>query len=355
MALRYPFAMECGVYRTSYREDLALHHTPLAKFRLWGLLLALYLLPLVLSSYQLATLNQVAIFTVGAVGLNILTGFTGQISIGHAAFMGVGAFTAGWLMNNWGLSFWLAAPLGGLAAAAVGALFGLPSARLKGLYLAIASLAAQVVLDFVFVRAEGWTGGVNSMLMPRPAIFGYSLESETAYYFLAVTAAILAASFARNLFRTRFGRALVAIRDRDLAAEVMGVNLFQYKVMAFALSSFYAGIAGALWGSYVLIISPENFNVEYSILFLAMIIIGGMGSVMGSVYGAAFMTVLPILVRNLSSSLSTVMPGVGEYVLLLQHAVFGLAIILFLVFEPEGLAKLWQNVKDYFRLWPFSY
>lgn len=353
--LRYPFTMDCGVYRTSYEQDMALHPTRLSVMRGWVIILLLYALPYVLSNYHLSILNQVVVFTIAALGLNILTGFAGQISVGHGAFTGMGAFTCGYLMTKVGLSFWLALPLSGLAAAAVGALFGLPSARLKGLYLAIASLAAQVILDFFYLRATWFTGGINSMQVDRPTIFGYAIDSEYAYYTLGLTLALVMGMFAQNLLRTRVGRAFVAVRDRDLAAEVMGVDLWRTKVTAFALSAFYAGIAGALWAPYVLIINPEQFSIHLSIELLAMVIIGGIGTVMGSVYGAVFMTLLPIIVRELATPLSQLFPVIGDKLLLLKDISFGAAIILFLVFEPEGLAKLWRNIKDYFRLWPFSY
>lgn len=353
--LRYPFAMECGVYRTSYEQDMALHPTPLSVARGWVLVALLFLVPAFMSDYHVSILNQVVVFAIAALGLNILTGFAGQISIGHGAFTGMGAFTVGFLTTKVGLSYWVALPLAGLVTAGVGALFGLPSARLKGLYLAIASLAAQVILTFFYTRAAWFTGGVNSMSVKRPTIFGYSLDSELAYLYLGLVLALLLGMFAQNLLRTRMGRALVAVRDRDLAAEVMGVDLFRTKVTAFALSAFCAGIAGALWAPYVMIISPEQFDFHLSIELLAMIIIGGMGTVMGSVYGAAFMTLLPILVRELAMMLLPVFPSIGDKLLLLRDVAFGAAIILFLVFEPEGLAKLWRNIKDYFRLWPFSY
>jgi len=352
--LRYPFAMECGVYITTYEQDHALHQTPLAVARGWILVALLYVVPLFLSNYHLSILNMVAIYTIAALGLNLLTGVTGQISVGHGAFTGMGAFTVGYLMKQ-GLSFWIAMPLAGLTAAAVGAFFGLPSARLKGLYLAIASLAAQVILSFFFTRADWFTGGIHSMSVKRPSLFGYTLSSELSYLYLGLTVALVLAIFAQNLLRTRWGRAFMAVRDRDLAAEVMGVDLFRTKVTAFALSAFYAGIAGAIWAPYVMIISPEQFEIHLSIELLAMIIIGGMGSVMGSLYGAAFMTVLPIVVRELSMALVPIFPSIGTKVLLFRDAAFGAAIVLFLVFEPEGLAKLWRNVKDYFRLWPFGY
>lgn len=353
--LRYPFALESGVFRTSYREDLILHHTPLARARLWAIFAALYLLPLLLSNYHVSILNMVGIYSIAALGLNILTGFTGQISVGHGAFTGVGAFTAGFLMARQGWPFWLAAPAAGAVAAAVGALFGLPSARLKGLYLAIASIAAQVILNFVFVRAEYFTGGIHSLSVPRPQIFGYEIDSEKAFWVLILTAALLLGCFAQNLFRTRVGRAFIAVRDRDLAAEVMGIDLFRYKILAFACSAFYAGIAGALLAPYNLIINHEQFGIGLSVLLLAMVIIGGLGSVTGSVYGAGFMVLLPVLVREGSAALAGLFPTISGKVLLLKDLTFGAVIILFLVFEPEGLAKLWRNLKDYFRLWPFSY
>ncbi|WP_197525204.1 branched-chain amino acid ABC transporter permease [Symbiobacterium thermophilum] len=352
--LRYPFALECGVYITTYEQDHALHQTPLAVARGWVLVALLYAIPWFLPNYYVSILNMVAIYTIAALGLNLLTGVTGQISVGHGAFTGMGAFTVGYLMKQ-GLPFWVAMPLAGLTAAAVGALFGLPSARLKGLYLAIASLAAQVILTFFFTRADWFTGGIHSMSVRRPSFFGHTLSGERSYFYLALTVALLLGVFAQNLLRTRIGRAFMAVRDRDLAAEVMGIDLFRTKVTAFALSAFYAGIAGAIWAPYVMIISPEQFEIHLSIELLAMIIIGGMGSVMGSVYGAAFMTVMPIVVRELAMLLEPVFPSVGTKLLLIRDAAFGAAIVLFLIFEPEGLAKLWRNIKDYFRLWPFGY
>lgn len=351
---RYPFAMECGVYRTSYEQDMAYHPTPLAAVRGWVLVGALYLAPLLLSKYYLSLANQVIFFAIAAIGLNILTGYAGQISIGHGAFMGFGAFTTGFLMKH-GLTFWLAMPLGGLGAALVGALFGLPSARLKGLYLAIASIAAQVILAFFFIRAEWFTGGINSMTLARPKLFGLTLRSEAHFYLLGLTLVLLLGLFAQNLLRTRMGRAFVAVRDRDLAAEVMGVELWKTKILAFAVSAFYAGIAGAFWGAYNQIVNHEQFGFHLSIELLAMIIIGGLGSVTGAVYGAAFMTLLPVFVLKVAKAFAFVLPVLTDKVALLRDISFGAAIILFLVFESEGLAKLWRNIKDYFRLWPFSY
>ncbi len=347
--------MECGVYRTTYENDLALLPTPLATARMWAIFAALYAVPLFAGSHMLTVLTQIGIFFVGAVGLNILTGFTGQISIGHAAFFGIGAYASAYVSNHWHIPVLLAIPVGGLFAAVGGAIFGIPSLRLKGLYLAIATFAAQQISEFVFIRWIPVTGGSSGVHLARPSLFGYVLSSTASYYMLVLTVSILAGCYARNLFRTRVGRAFVAVRDRDLAAEVMGIDLFRTKLLAFALSSFYAGVAGALWGHYTKLVSPENFTVNYSIDFLAIVIIGGLGSVMGSLYGTIFWTYMPIILRDVATALTTAVPNIEKLFLGAKDVAFGVFIILFLVFEPEGLAKLWQNIKDYFKVWPYSY
>ncbi|MBO8168318.1 MAG: branched-chain amino acid ABC transporter permease [Thermoanaerobacteraceae bacterium] len=353
--MRNPFVMESGVFTTNYRDDMAFHFPVLAKIRVAVILLLLFLLPFFASTYFVSIANLAGIAVIGALGLNILTGFTGQISIGQGAFLGVGAYTAGFITAKLGLPFWLALPAAGFVTALVGAVFGVPSLRLKGLYLAIATLAAQVIIEFVIVHWETVTNGVHGMFLPAPGIFGYALDSDVSYYYLVLTACIIMTVFCFNLFRSRVGRAFIAIRDRDLAAEVMGIDLFRYKIYAFALSSFYVGIAGALWGHYLRIISPEHFTIGVSIQYLAMVIIGGLGSVMGSIYGAVFITLLPIVLRELSGLLANYLPNIEAVILGLKEAVFGITIIVFLIYEPEGLAKIWQNIKDYFKLWPFSY
>ncbi|MEW6725426.1 branched-chain amino acid ABC transporter permease [Desulforudis sp. 1088] len=352
MRPRNPFVMDCGVFTTSYYDDMAVLFAPAAKLKVLAILAALAALPLLVSPYYVGVANLVGIAVIGAVGLNILTGFTGQISIGQGAFMGVGAYTAGILTVKLGLSFWVALPAAGILAALVGAVFGIPSLRLKGLYLAIATLAAQVIIEFVIVHWTSLTNGTDGIVLKRPSLFGHPLDSDVSFYYLILLLSVAAVVFATNIFRTKVGRAFMAIRDRDLAAAAMGINLFEYKVKAFALSSFYAGISGALWACYMQTISPEQFTISISILYLAMIIIGGLGSIMGSIYGACFMTLLPIVLRD---GVMPLFPNIGNALLALQEALFGLIIILFLIFEPEGLAKLWKNIKDYFKLWPFSY
>ncbi|RJX20499.1 MAG: branched-chain amino acid ABC transporter permease [Ammonifex sp.] len=347
--------MDCGLFTTSYQEDMAVLFAPAAKAKVAAIIVFFLVLPYFVSPYFISVVNLIAIAVIGALGLNILTGFTGQISIGHGAFMGVGAYTVGILTTKVGLSYWAALPLAGIMAAMVGAVFGIPSLRLKGLYLAIATLAAQVIIEYTIIHWTGLTNGSAGIVIDAPSVGTMSLADDKNFYYFALLIALAAVVCTVNLFRSRVGRAFMAVRDRDLAAAVMGINLLQYKVMSFGLSAFYAGIAGALMAGYLRVITVENFTVEVSIQYLAMIIIGGLGSVMGSIYGAAFMTLLPIFLRTAADFLGAFLPNVAHFLLSMQTALFGLIIVLFLVFEPEGLAKLWKDIKDYFRLWPFSY
>ncbi len=355
MRPKFPFVMDCGLFTTSYQEDMAVLFAPAAKAKVAAIIVFFLVLPYFVSPYFISVVNLIAIAVIGALGLNILTGFTGQISIGHGAFMGVGAYTVGILTTKVGLSYWAALPLAGIMAAMVGAVFGIPSLRLKGLYLAIATLAAQVIIEYTIIHWTGLTNGSAGIVIDAPSVGTMSLADDKNFYYFALLIALAAVVCTVNLFRSRVGRAFMAVRDRDLAAAVMGINLLQYKVMSFGLSAFYAGIAGALMAGYLRVITVENFTVEVSIQYLAMIIIGGLGSVMGSIYGAAFMTLLPIFLRTAADFLGAFLPNVAHFLLSMQTALFGLIIVLFLVFEPEGLAKLWKDIKDYFRLWPFSY
>lgn len=348
--------MQSGIFFTTFKEDLTLRRTPTQKLRLALVLLALVIYPFFASNYYLTLANQVLIAAIGAIGLNILVGFTGQISLGQGGFMAVGAYGAGLMAAKLGLPFWLTIPLACLLTALVGTLFGLPSLRLKGLYLAIATLAAQ---EIIIWSLTNWrVTSVDAVVTPHALLFGFDLNGKGVdFYWYWINALFLAATviFTVNLFRTRVGRAFIAIRDQDIAAQVMGIDIFRYKLLAFATSSFFVGLAGALTAHYRTIVNWERFTIEVSVTYLAMIIIGGLGSVAGSIYGALFITLLPALLNTVGRSLQTVIPGMGALIPQIQLAVFGIVIILFLVREPEGIAKLWRNVKDYFRLWPFSY
>lgn len=347
--------MRSGVFHTSYEADMGLRTTPPERVRMALFAVAVLAFPFVASPYWLNLANQIAIATVGAIGLNILTGYAGQISLGQGAFMAVGAYSAGLLTLRVGLPWGVSIALACVITAAVGVFFGLPSLRLKGLYLAMATLAAQEIVEWILTHWTALTGGTEALVLPAPRLLDVRLNSDFGFYWVGAAAAAATALFAANLFRTRAGRAFVAIRDQDIAASAMGVDVFRYKLMAFATSSFFVGLSGALLAYYRTIVTWERFTLDTSITYLAMIIVGGLGSISGSFFGAVFLTLLPVGIGMVGESLQDVMPGVAGVVPHAQQAAFGLVIILFLVFEPRGLAKIWANVKDYFSVWPFAY
>jgi len=347
--------MRCGDFKESYIKDEEIFQSIFVKFWLGLFILFLLMLPLVADAYVLYVANLIGFAIIGAVGLNILTGFTGQISLGHAAFVGVGGYTAAILMTKLNFSFWLALPCAGFVAAGAGLVIGIPSLRVKGLYLCMATLAAQFIFEFIFIHWESMTHGTRGINVPAPVLGNFALDTEKRFYFLTLVLVILAVIYARNLVRSRVGRAFVAIRDRDLAAEIMGISLFRYKLTAFAISSFYAGVAGALWVSFMRIVTPEHFPFHLSIQYLAMVIVGGMGSVLGSIFGAIFMVLTPEVLNVLSAALSKLVPAMGQLFIPMKEVVFGAFIVLFLIFEPRGLAEIWRRIKVFFLLWPFSY
>ena len=354
------FHREAGNFKTTYAEDMALFPLPISRWTA-GFLLVLFAVvaPLTLHDYYLSILNLVLIAIVGALGLNILVGWTGQISIGHGAFMSVGAYTAANLAAYMHMPFWVALPAGGLMAAFIGALVGIPSLRIKGTYLAIATLASQLIIEWVINHTPAISGGAQASIeMPRPTVLGWQLKSQGQLYFFLLFFAVLAIVATMNLVRSRIGRAFVAIRDQDIAAEIIGINIFRYKLLAFAISSFYAGVCGVLYTYYFGIANYEAFQIVVSIDYLAMIIIGGLGSVLGSILGAVFVTMLPILIRLAVEAFGSYFwdtAALSAVAASMRLVIFGLLIIVFLVLEPEGLARLWRNIRNYFRVWPFSY
>ena len=351
---------ESGVLKTTYEADMALYPLPIARWTVAAIAAFMFLvLPLSVDEYWLSIVNIVSIATVGALGLNILVGYTGQISIGHGAFMSVGAYTAANFAVRLGFPFWLSLPLGGLMAAAVGAVVGIPSLRIKGLYLAIATLAGQLIIEWTINHVTFISGGVQASIeVPRPELFGYKIASQTQMYFFLLFFVVMALVATMNLVRSRIGRAFIAIRDHDIAAEIIGINIFRYKLLAFAISSFYAGVTGVLYTYYLGIANYEQYQITTSIDYLAMIIIGGLGSVLGSVFGAIFVTLLPILIRFAMEAFGGLLfseAAVRNIIPNLRLILFGMLIIFFLVVEPEGLNRLWRNIRSYFRVWPFAY
>jgi branched-chain amino acid transport system permease protein len=351
---------ECGVLKTTYEADMALYPLPIARWAVAAVVALMALVvPAALHEYYLSIFNLVFIAIVGALGLNILVGYTGQISVGHGAFMSVGAYTAANLAVRLGLPFWISLPAGGLMAALIGAVVGIPSLRIKGLYLAIATLAAQLIIEWMINHFTWISGGVQASIeVPRPTLFGVVIDTQRDMYFFLLVFVVLAVVATLNLMRTRVGRAFIAIRDHDIAAEIIGVDIFRYKLLSFAVSSFYAGVTGVLYTYYLGIANYEQFQIVVSIDYLAMIIIGGLGSILGSILGAAFVTLLPIAIRLSMESFGGLLFSQQQVLNLIPNLrliLFGLLIILFLVVEPEGLNRLWRNIRNYFRVWPFAY
>src|SRR6201984_2494156 len=278
------FHRESGVFKTSYAAHMALYPWPSARWAVAAFAgLFIVIAPLVLGEYLISILNLILIAVVGALGLNILVGYTGQISIGHGAFMSVGAYTAANLVVHLGAPFWVTIPAGGLMAALIGALVGIPSLRIKGIYLAIATLAAQLIIEWTINHVPAISGGVQaSIQVPRPSFFCMQLKSQPPLYLFLMGLAVLAIVGTSNLVRSRIGRAFIAVRDQDIAAEIIGISTFRYKLIAFAISSFYAGVTGVLYTYYLGIANYEQFQLTVSIDFLAMVIIGGVGVAPGS-------------------------------------------------------------------------
>ncbi len=351
---------ECGVYRTSYAEDQALFPLPADRVGVTALLAAAVLLAPLLSEYWLrGILIPFLVFSLSALGLNFLTGYAGLLSLGQSAFMAVGAYTGVILYGRYAVALPLAVLAAGLLAAAVGAVVGAPSLRIKGFYLAVATLGAQFIITWTIQHVRWISGGVYATINTPPVrLGGFLLDTALRQYYLALAVVVILTVFGLNLARSRIGRAWMAIRDRDIAAEIIGINLFRYKVLAFVVSAFYAGVAGALvvfcwYGSA----NIEEFDLVNSVRILGMVIIGGMGSVLGSFLGAGFVTLLPIAVSvGLHGMAAWTGGAVGtDLASSLEDVFFGSLIVLFLVVEPLGLAQLWKTVKDYLRLWPFSY
>ena len=342
-----------GTFRENYGQDMAIFRSRLH----WGVLLVflLFLLacPLFFSDRILTIMTMMGIAIISVHGLNILTGYCGQISIGHVGFMAVGAYTSAILTAKLGWSFWPALPCAALSAGIAGLIFGLPSLKIKGFYLIMATIAAHFIIIWFIIQLYSLTGGPDGLAVPKPRIGGYVLSSKASYFYLVMVMACLATFFAINIGRTRAGRAFVAVRDNDLAAEVMGISLWTYKLQAFFIGCVYAGVAGVLLVHYYAFASVDQFPFMDSVWYLGMLIVGGMGSTTGAILGAVSLKLLDELVTIVGPILSAVIAAQAAASLALITR--GLVIILFLIFEPRGLAHRWGMIRAYSRLWPFSH
>lgn len=352
------FYRECGNFKDSYASDMAIFPIPLDR---WGFIVMLFvafvIVPLFASEYLMMNIIvPFYCFALSAFGLNVLAGYAGQISIGHAAFMAVGAYSSFILYGRYGIPLIPSILGAGAITAIVGTFFGLPSLRIKGFYLAIATLASQFIIEWVIVHVQWISGGVfGTIEAPKMFLFKvWAIDTPVRKYYLALCIMVLLMTIGKNLVRGQLGRNWMAIRDVDYAAEIIGVNLYRDKLTAFAVSTFYAGVAGALIAfCYVGVANIEEFNVMTSFALVGMIIIGGLGTVLGSFLGAGFFVILPIAINH---SLGTFMDVVPADILAnIESIVFGGLIVFFLIVEPYGMARLWHTIKDKMRLWPFPY
>jgi len=348
--------LPAGTRNYSYSEDTSIFRTRTQKVLLAVLIFVLLTAPLWFGNYWLSVANLIGITIISITGLNLLTGYCGQLSIGHAGFMAVGAYTSAVLTGRLGVPFPVALVSAGLLSGAVGMIFGIPSLRVKGFYLAISTIAAQFIIIWIIQHWTPVTGGFSGLDVEPASIFGFVFKTQTSKFYLILAIVIIALYAARNIARTRIGRAFVAIRDNDLAAEVMGINLFRYKLTAFFIGCFYAGIAGSLIAHTGATISDAHFPFMDSVLFIGMIIIGGLGTTIGPIFGALFIRLLDVMVTKLSPALQSAFPHLPPgFTSGIAPLLFGSAIILFLIFEPRGMAHRWQLFKSSYRLWPFSY
>lgn len=354
---RVPFYPPSGVYADSYAKDMRILKTRAQKVLAVAGVVVLLVLPLVPfpgSTYYLRLVIGAGITVIACLGLNILTGYCGQLNVGQSAFVMVGAFTSGLLVAFQGWSFWTSVIPAGLAAAAVGVLFGIPSMRLRGLYLALTTLGAQIILTWVALYGITVTAAGFEVAPVRLA--GIVLDTPRKFYYLAMAFTVALTVVAKNLARSKLGRAFIAIRDNDRAAEGMGIDIFRYKLLAFAICTFYAGIAGALLVHYMMWAQLESFTLQDSVWYVAMIIVGGLGSIEGTIFGVLFITALKELVMVVGPMAEQKLPflpiGAGSGLLLV---IIGSIAILFGTLEPRGMAHRWSLIKAYYRLWPFGY
>ncbi|MDO8776973.1 MAG: branched-chain amino acid ABC transporter permease [Burkholderiaceae bacterium] len=348
--------MRSGNFKQNYRQLLAL--TDSVPVIVWSCLLVALLAaaPLLLSKYYVSVILLLLITAVGVLGLNLLTGTTGLISLGHSGFLAVGAYAAGIVAGKLGWPMLASILAGGLSAAVAGIIVGIPSLRLKGLYLAITTMAFAVIINHLILNGGSLTGGSEGLTVPQPALFGQALGAERGYYYVVLAFVVVFTFITLNILRSRIGRAFLAIREHDIAAKAMGVNLVRYKLLAFMVSAFYTGIAGGLLAYYTRYLNVDSFSLLISIEALSMLIVGGLGSVSGALLGTAFIVLLNESLGFVFGLLGASFGGSGSGAAYeIKGVVYGLTIVLFLRFEPDGLMGRWRDIKHYWTHWPFRF
>ncbi len=361
--------LPCGVYHQNYDQDHAWWQTKFIRGKMILLFLTLFVfIPWFADSYWISVCNLIGYTVLGALGVQLLIGYCGQITLGHAAFIAVGAYTSTLLilefpwpqfMLNYGLAYPLSILIAAFVAGIWSVLFGLPSARVKGFYLILTTMAAQfITVDFILTGYVSQIGGRGQAFSLPPGtikVGPWTIDSDLKVYFMMLILVIVCVMIISNLLRSRVGRAWVAIRDNDISAELMGINVVKYKLLAFFTAGFVGGIAGAFWISNLAAISPEHFPWFWSLWLVGVILIGGVGSLHGAIFGSIFMVVVMELLQLAVIPLADTYPKLLMDFLFIKEAAFGLSICAFMIFEPNGLAYRWWQMKNYFNLWPFSY
>jgi branched-chain amino acid transport system permease protein len=343
-----------GYLHTGYGQDIALLQTRTERTALALLLVTLAVVPFVASPFLLDLACQVFLASIGALSLMLLTGYAGQISLGHAGLIAAGAFTTGILAREIHAPFWITLPASAVTGIVLGFIFGLPSLRLRGLYLAVSTLALHFIVIYLGGEYETKRGFSTGIVVEPPSLFGVRLNDGRAWYFVLLGAAALALTICINLLRSRSGRAFRAIHARETVAEALGISIARYKLLAFVISSSMTTVAGCLFAYYRGFVSIEAFDLFLSIQYVAMIIIGGMGSLLGALLGAIFVTLFPYVIESLLGLLPNVQRLAGD-IFAVNYASFGVVMILFLVLEPLGLVGVWRRIQNYFLLWPFKH
>ena len=347
--------LPCGVRNVSYAEQLSIIRTPLQWVYLIGALILAFCLPLFAGSYAMTFMVYLGITIISALGLMLLSGYCGLFSMGHAAFMMIGAFTTANL-NAMGVNFFLALPLGGLVAAGAGVIFGLPSGKIKDFYLVLSTLAAQFIISYIVI---GWFKGDVGVHIPAVQLGGWTLDHAEGYWYLVLVVLIVMTFIAKSITRTKVGRAFVAVRDNDIAAEAMGINTYGYKLIAFAVGSFYAGLAGGLWAGFINFATVDHYSLFDSIWYLAIVFVGGVGTITGVFFGSIFIRgfkeisyIIAPYIGNLIPASNPLAEGIT---LSLPYLFFGAILAVFIIYEPRGLSHRWEILKASGRLWPWGY
>lgn len=342
-----------GYFRTRYERDFALIDTRTQKVWLASFAIVLLALPLLSGPFLLDLANQVLLVSIGAVALMLLTGYAGQISLGHAGLLAAGAFTTGILAKEFGAPFWVTLPASAVVGAAIGLLFGLPSLRLRGLYLAVSTLALHFIVIHAGQEYETRRGLSSGVVVDPPSLAGWTLQDPRAWYFVLLAGSVATVLFSLNLLRSKTGRAWRAIHGREAVAEALGINVHWAKLSAFVVSCTITSIAGCLFAYYRGFVSAEAFSLFLTIQYVATVIIGGIGSILGALLGTVFVVLFPYAIEALMSALGLA-DRMASMIFAVNYAAFGLAMILFLVAEPQGLVGIWRRVQAWFLLWPFK-